>query len=273
MRSAFSASYAVDRYRPGLVTVIYERSRRERPDRPEVGMVGSGLSMAKRPRIVGLDDFGLTPARLSRLGPRLVRVSIDLRGKPVTSLWPLPPRQRDVALRETLAKQLERLRRAFPEIEFVSRGKDKPSWTIDATVPADQVAELASSRPVKCLVLETIEGRRKRVRRPGLSWFCVWGVVAIQIEERVNGSLTVEDRLALVKAHDCEDAKGRLQHMWSSYAEPYMNPDGYLVRWQLIDIRDIYELSDRATSGATHHERSSPTTRILRTRHVISGVC
>jgi len=205
--------------------------------------------MAKRPRIVGLDDFGLTPARLSRLGPRLVRVSIDLRGKPVASLWPLPPRQRDAALRETLARQLERLRRAFPEIEFVSRGKDKPSWTIDAAVPADRVVELADSRPVKSLMLETIEGRRKRVRQAGLSWFCVWGVVAIQIEERVKGSLPVEDRLVLVKANDCEDAKGRLQRMWSRYAEPSMNPDGYLVRWQLIGIRDVYELFDRAIAS------------------------
>jgi hypothetical protein len=202
--------------------------------------------MSKPPRIVGLDDFGLTPARLSRLGRRVVRVSIHLRGKAVTSLWHLRPRQRDAALRATLATQLEHLRLAFPEIEFVPRGKDKPSWTIDAVVTADQVVELASRRQVKYLMLDTIEGRRKKVRRAGLGWFCVWGVVAIQIEERVKGSLTVEDRLVLVKANDLEDAKRRLERMWSRYAEPYMNPNGYLVRWQLISIRDVYELPDRA---------------------------
>ena len=30
------------------------------------------------------------------------------------------------------------------------------------------------------------------------------------------------------------------------YAEPYMNPDGYLVRWQLISIHDVYALFDEA---------------------------
>jgi hypothetical protein len=49
-----------------------------------------------------------------------------------------------------------------------------------------------------------------------------------------------------VKANDTDDAQRRLQRMWTRYAEPYMNPDGYLVRWQLISIRDVYALFDEA---------------------------
>ena len=49
-----------------------------------------------------------------------------------------------------------------------------------------------------------------------------------------------------MKANDAADAQRRLQRMWTRYAEPYMNPDGYLVRWQLISIRDVYALFDEA---------------------------
>ncbi len=69
-------------------------------------------------------------------------------------------------------------------------------------------------------------------------------MVAIQIESQVDGTVHVEDRLVLVKARDIEEAKRRLQRVWSRYAEPYMNSAGYLVRWQLIAIRDVQELSD-----------------------------
>jgi hypothetical protein len=202
--------------------------------------------MAKHPRIIGLDAFGLTRAALLRLGPRPVHLSIQLTGETVSKLWHLRPKQRDATLREKLAKQLNHLRLGFPTVEFVSRGKGKPSWTIDAVVPANQVAALASRRYVKHLMIDTIEGRRQRFRRSGLAWFCVWGVVAIQVEGQVHGSLDLEDRLVLVKANDTDDAQRRLQRMWGRYAEPYMNPDGYLVRWQLISIRDVYALFDEA---------------------------
>jgi hypothetical protein len=164
----------------------------------------------------------------------------------VSELRHLRPKQRDATLRETLANQLQRLRQQFPEIEFVSRGKDKPSWTIDAVVPASRVRDLASRPQVNHLMLDTVEGRRKRLRRSGLGWFSVLGVVAIQVEGQVKDSLDLEDRLMLVKANDPEDAQRRLQRMWSRYAEPYMNSAGYLVRWQLISVRDVYTLPDEA---------------------------
>jgi hypothetical protein len=105
----------------------------------------------------------------------------------------------------------------------------------------------AASRPqVNHLMLDTVEGRRKRLRRSGLGWFSVLGVVAIQVEGQVKDSLDLEDRLMLVKANDPEDAQRRLQRMWSRYAEPYMTPGGYLVRWQLISVRDVYTLPDEA---------------------------
>jgi hypothetical protein len=198
--------------------------------------------MPKRPHVLGLDDFRLNLTQLTRLGDKPVRLSVQLVGRSVAALRHLRPTLRDATLREALANQLVRLRRRFPQVEFVSRGKRKPSWTIDGVLPARHVHELASTPEVSHVHLDTIEGRRKKPRRQGPRWFCVWGVVAVQIEERIKGLITLEDRLVLVRAQDEDDAQSKLQREWSRYAKPYLNPDGYLVRWQLVNVRDVYEL-------------------------------
>ena len=62
--------------------------------------------------------------------------------------------------------------------------------------------------------------------------------------------MTVEDRFVLVKACDARDAARRLGPAWKSHAAPYLNPDGYLVRWQLVEIKDIFALYDDNLSPA-----------------------
>jgi hypothetical protein len=89
-----------------------------------------------------------------------VRLSIQLTGETVSKLWHMRPKKRDSTLRGTLAKQLNYLRRDFHAVEFVSRGKHKASWTIDAVVPAKQVAVLGSRRYVKELKASIHVARR-----------------------------------------------------------------------------------------------------------------
>lgn len=200
--------------------------------------------MGSTSRIYGLSEFRLTSAGMDRLGARAVQLSIHLRGRSLASLWPLRPKARDVALRVVLKQQLPRLRQRFPDIEFVSRDPRKGSWTIDATVPARMVRVVAKAPQVRNVTLSAIDGRRKRHSVRALSWYCVCGVVAVQIEDHKDGMITVEDRLVVVKAFDDNDAKRRLQRHWSAYATPYLNTAGELVRWQLIDVQGVYELND-----------------------------
>ena len=198
--------------------------------------------MRRKPRVWSLDDFRLTLAGLLRLGTRSVTLSIQLTGRNVASLWSLPPNARDAARRVALKNQLAILRRRFPSIEFVSRDKRKPSWTIDAVVPARVVRRLATLPQVNYVSVNAIQGRRRRARARTLAWHCVWGIVAVQVEGRTDGLVTVEDRLMLVRAWDKGDAQRRLRRAWSTYAEPYMNGDGCLVRWQLVEVQDVYEM-------------------------------
>jgi hypothetical protein len=202
--------------------------------------------MAKIPCVLGLDAFGLSLLALTRLGSRKVRFSVQLAGKTAIQLWHHAPKRRDVLLRQALEQQLMRLRRDFEGTEFISRGKNKASWTIDTCMPARRVVEVAAKRYVKHVALDTIEGRRQKRVRPTLGWFCVWGVVAIQIEGESHGFLDLEDRLVIVRAYNAEDAQHRLESHWRQYAEPYMNPEGALVRWQLVSVQDVFGLYDDA---------------------------
>ncbi len=89
-------------------------------------------------------------------------------------------------------------------------------------------------------MVSSIAGMTMKRIKPTQGWFCVWGVVAIQIEGRTRGLVDVEDRLMLVMAWDEKDARRRLRAQWKAYAQPYMNPHGYMVRWKLMEIREVY---------------------------------
>jgi hypothetical protein len=196
--------------------------------------------MAKPTHVYRLDSYGLTLAGLTRLGARQVHATVQLSGKTARELSPLRPTDRQRVVRETLIRQLTRLQQSFPEATLAPRNRRKP-WTIDATLPARKLAALAAAQSVAYVFITAIDGRVATPGKPALRWFCVWGVVAIQVEGQTSGMMTLEDRLMAVHAYDPEDAKRRLAPMWREYAEPYLNPAGELVRWQLVAIQDVYE--------------------------------
>ena len=107
-------------------------------------------------------------------------------------------------------------------------------------------AALAAAPSVARIFITSVEGRVPSQEKPTPHWHCVWGIVAIQVEGQTSGMITLEDRLVAVRAFDPEDAKRSLAPMWRRYAEPYVNPEGQLVRWQLLSIQDVYETYDQA---------------------------
>jgi len=198
---------------------------------------------AKRILIEALDAWGLTPAGLRRLGDRRVDVSVDLAAGTVSSLVRLTPRKRLERVRAALAAQSDDLRRAFPDAGLRRNGED--SYTLEGALPARRLCELAARREVKDLCIHGIEGLRRKEPAPEMRWFCVWGIVAIQVEGVSRGPATVEDRLVLVKAWDEEDAERGLKAEWAAYAAPYLNVRGELVRWKLIEIQGVHRLLDK----------------------------
>jgi hypothetical protein len=204
------------------------------------------LAVRRDNKYRGLEKFGLTPSALNRLGSRPVDFSIHLTGRKLPGLIRDSPIRREAVLRAALSAQYKRLAARFPEASLKSRGKRKASWDLDGRLPAREIRALANRREVQYVRVGSVRGRRPRPLKldRGRAWFCVWGNVAIQIEGRVRGSVTLEDRLVLVRAHDPNDACRRLRREWRNYAKPYLNPYGYLVRWQLISVRDVYGITE-----------------------------
>jgi Domain of unknown function (DUF4288) len=155
-----------------------------------------------------------------------------------------PGAERDARLQATLKRQLARLTRDFPEANLKSRNPRRGSWTLDGLLPASKIRGLARQPEVAELWVSAITGRSKRAPPAKEGWFCVWGLVAIQVERQRSGMMQVEDRLVLVRALSPHDAVQRLGPTWNKYAEPYLNPAGHLVRWQFVEIRDVFELFD-----------------------------
>lgn len=90
----------------------------------------------------------------------------------------------------------------------------------------------------------TVKPKSNRRAQGARRWFCVWTTHAMQIEGRQRGTVIVEDRLALYKASSRKDAEARARREAIDYAEPYLNDSGERVRWQLVSVKDVYELLD-----------------------------
>lgn len=195
-------------------------------------------------KVRGLHDYPHGTAGLERLGARTVGFSLQLKGVSLSTLLPLSPGERGARLQATLKRQLARLTQEFPEANLTSRDSKRGSWTLDGRLPANRIGRLARRPEVAELWVSAVDGRSKRARPAKEGWFCVWGLVAIQVERQRSGMMRVEDRLVLVRARSPDDAVKRLGPMWNRYAEPYVNPAGYLVRWRLVKINDVFELFD-----------------------------
>jgi hypothetical protein len=211
-------------------------------------------------RIYGLGDFQLNRAQLKSLGARLVSVSIQQRGPVLSRLSRFRPRQREKRMSEVLQAGLLRLRRAWPDVGITARGNGRLPWTLDAVVPASSVGRLAAEPGVSEVWVKRIRGIRRRQAKRQHGLFCVWGRVAIQVEGRTRGLVDVEDRLMLVRALTEEDAKKRLAKSWREYASPYLNSRGELVRWQLVEVVDVYHLyeDELDPSGTEVYSRIRP---------------
>jgi hypothetical protein len=192
--------------------------------------------------LLGLDDYRLTIRDLRRLGETPVEISVSLRPPDFKPLFPLTPEERNERLREFLAGALDRVRSRWPGSEIVPRGDGLP-WTSDSVAAARDLPGLLRYPELSDIGVNKIQGvRRKRAPRR-LSFYAVRARIALQVEGQTDGLMSVEDRIVLVRAFSAEDAERRLAPEWKSYAEPYLNPNGEMVRWHLEEIVDVYDLS------------------------------
>jgi hypothetical protein len=209
--------------------------------------------------LLGLDDYRLAVRDLRRLGERPVEISFSLRPPDVKPLFPLAPEERNERLRSFLDGAFERVRSRWPGGEIVPRGDGLP-WTSDSVVAARDLPRVLRFPELSDIFVKRIRGLRKRRRPRRLSFYAVRARVAIEVEGQTEGLQSVEDRIVLVRALSAEDAERRLAPEWEFYTEPYLNPDGEMVRWHLEEIVDVYDLDSdeidpRGTEVYSHLSR------------------
>jgi Domain of unknown function (DUF4288) len=191
-----------------------------------------------------LNCYGLALTDLPALGDRPVEISGSLRGLPLEPLLPFSPAERKKRLKEHLEDAIERIRARWPSGVFEIRDHQELPWDFDAVLPARALPRLLRSRELSSLFIHKIQGLRRKPEKKELSWYAVRGRVAIQVEGQTQGLQEVEDRIVVVRAHSFEDAERRLRPNWEEYAEPYLNSKGEMVRWQLEEIVDVYQVGD-----------------------------
>lgn len=196
--------------------------------------------------IYGLEEFGLNLKKLVALGARPVRLHVYFRYTvDEAKLFSLTPAERKQKVEQADRKSFLAVQRQWPTRKFECIGKKNSPYGIKGIVEAKKVLALQEVSQLAGIWIDTIPGYKRRPKqkeRARQRWFAVQARFAVQIEEQTTGRQTYEDRIVLVKAVSADQAQKKLKRSFEEYGRPYLNRDGYMVRWIFENILNIYEL-------------------------------
>jgi hypothetical protein len=202
-----------------------------------------------KPQLYGLEEFDLDIEKLTGLGALPVTVWIHFKHLNESKLFPLSPSERKEGIEAWYRKVYIEVTRNLTaqKIELLKTASKKESPRgITAIVEAKKFHSLLKVHNIASVVVEKIAGykRKKPVRVEVDEWFAVQARFAIQIEGQTRGIQTYEDRITLVKATSADKAEKKLLREFKEQGRPYLNSDGYRVRWAFEKVLDTYRLFD-----------------------------
>lgn len=197
--------------------------------------------MKKRESILGLGAFNLSESKLRRLGSTKIRITAHMDSYKLTpAVIRRPAEERHKFLEQRSRRSIQALEKKWPSGSFKPENQTITS-RIDSTISAKDVFLVAAFPEIDRVNILGIRGyRRNSSKSSKAEYYCVRAKVAVQIESQRRGLQTWEDRFILVQASGFDDAIARLEEEWKGYANPYLNSDGYMVRWKLDEIVDVY---------------------------------
>lgn len=198
--------------------------------------------------ILNLTDWGLAATELEKMDNyAVVRLSLAYPGYQAVLAY--PPAERRRRLAALLRANYRALAAALPPGERKKIGSHYRPAGIRQRLPVRQLPALLKLAAVEGVWLEEVEGLAPKPPVATLKCWSIKARFAVQIEQQKTGLQTVEERMLLVAAPDEEAARQQLRPAFASYAEPYLNADGYLVRWQFEQFLDAYEVEAGALAG------------------------
>jgi hypothetical protein len=192
--------------------------------------------------IYGLDDFGINLRTLTSFGDRMIKLHVYFRYVKEARLFPLSPAERKAKIDEWYRNSFVAAQRHWPSEQFELLGTQHCPRGIRGSVIAAKVRALRSIPQIADIWIETVPGLKRKKAPATNHWFAVQARFAIQVEEQKRGMQGYEDRIVIVKAPTSDKARGKLQRGFKEYGRPYLNSDGYMVRWAFESVLDIYEL-------------------------------
>ena len=186
--------------------------------------------------------WGLSESELPTLANEAV-VHFSLAYPGYQAVLAYPPAERKNRIAAQLRAKYQALKAALPPGPFEKIGSHYRPAGIRRRLPLRQLPALLGLAAVEDIWVEEIEGLAPR---PPVADPKCWSIkvrFAVQIEHETTGLQLVEERILLIAALDEEEARRKLRPTFAGYAEPYLNPDGYLVRWQFEAFLDAYEVA------------------------------
>jgi len=197
-----------------------------------------------RPAVMRLDDYGLTLKELLALKDRLIKIRAHICYADRKPLFQYPPDVRKRKLRDIENELFNKLMEIWPSKDFEIIGtKSKPSG-LSGKIKAEDLKKVLNKKIVEHIWIEEIDGLNKQKLPKEELWFAVKANFVIQIEGQCRGYQDIEERIVIVRAYDCNDAKKRLLKNFKDYDEPYLNKYGEMVRWHFDEVVDVYEMNE-----------------------------
>jgi len=72
------------------------------------------------------------------------------------------------------------------------------------------------------------------------SYFCFKVIIQIQIEGKIKGNQTFEERFILIQSNNFKNAKKKVIKSCKKDEKPYLNSFGQFVKWKLVRIEEPY---------------------------------
>lgn len=180
----------------------------------------------------------------------LLDITLHLANAPLETVEPMLPRARLLFNHQVRKQNLEQLNAVGLLVTCVPFPSARQPRGATCTVHVEALQKLCACASVESVSVDTVAASqvKKRRARKKQQFFCVKTILAVQIEGIADGLQLYEERLVLIRAACCEQACEKVQAAGAKYAQPYLNSDGQLVRWQLESIDDCYETSLTALS-------------------------
>ena len=199
---------------------------------------------AKQPLIFGLDEFGLSVAKLTSLASVEIKVHVYLRHIDEKSLFKFKPSERMEKMKLHYELLLARVRTNWVDGPLEINSTRRQPRGFSASIESRHVSRLLRMPEIGSIWLDKIPGRKRSTLRPKERWFAVQARFGIQVEGQTTGLQSYEDRIVIVRAINLEDAEKKVQPRFKQYATPYLNSRGFMVRWAYERILDVYEIID-----------------------------